>query len=80
MEIGIDSFAAAYTDDSLRVSAADRLRDLVEQIVHADQVGLDVFGIGEHYRQEYLDSAPAVILGAAAHERAASVSRVRLRS
>src|SRR4030081_86888 len=66
MQIGIDSFAAAYTDDSLAVSASDRLRNLVEQIEHADQVGLDVFGIGEHHRREYLDSAPAIILAAAA--------------
>ena len=66
MQIGIDSFAAAYDDASLKVSASDRLRDLVEQIEHADQVGLDVFGIGEHHRRDYLDSAPAVILGAAA--------------
>src|SRR6266481_9599438 len=58
LQIGIDSFAAAYTDDSLAVSASDRLRNLVEQIEHADQVGLDVFGIGEHHRQEYLDSTP----------------------
>ena len=66
MQIGIDSFAAAYDDASLAVSASDRLRNLVEQIEHADQVGLDVFGIGEHHRRDYLDSAPAVILGAAA--------------
>src|SRR5258708_11230281 len=66
MQIGIDSFAAAYDDASLAVDASDRLRNLVEQIEHADQVGLDVFGIGEHHRREYLDSAPAVILGAAA--------------
>src|SRR5713101_3384335 len=66
MQVGIDSFAAAYDETSLAVSDATRLRDLVEQIVHADQVGLDVFGIGEHHRREYLDSAPAVILGAAA--------------
>jgi probable LLM family oxidoreductase len=66
MQIGIDSFAAAYDDASLAVSASDRLRNLVEQIEHADQVGLDVFGVGEHHRREYLDSAPAVILGAAA--------------
>ena len=46
MQIGIDSFAAAYDDASLAVSASDRLRNLVEQIEHADQVGLDVFGIG----------------------------------
>jgi alkanesulfonate monooxygenase SsuD/methylene tetrahydromethanopterin reductase-like flavin-dependent oxidoreductase (luciferase family) len=76
VEIGIDSFAAAYNDASLAVSASDRLRNLVEQIEHADQVGLDVFGIGEHHRQEYLDSAPAVILGAAA----ARTHRIRLTS
>jgi len=50
MQIGIDSFAAAYDDASLAVSASDRLRNLVEQIESADQVGLDVFGIGEHHR------------------------------
>src|SRR5688572_316610 len=66
MQIGIDSFAAAYTETSLSASTADRLRELVEQIEHADQVGLDVFGIGEHHRREYLDSAPAMILAAAA--------------
>src|SRR5712691_1563917 len=76
MQIGIDSFAAAYDDASLAVSASDRLRNLVEQIEYADQVGLDVFGIGEHHRQEYLDSAPAVILGAAA----ARTKRIRLTS
>jgi probable LLM family oxidoreductase len=76
MQIGIDSFAAAYDDKSLAVSASDRLRNLVEQIEHADQVGLDAFGIGEHHRREYLDSAPAVILGAAA----ARTQRIRLTS
>jgi len=76
MEIGIDSFAAAYTDTSLSVNASDRLRDLVEQIEYADQAGLDVFGIGEHHRREYLDSAPPVILGAAA----ARTHRIRLTS
>src|SRR5712675_961971 len=76
MQIGIDSFAAAYTDSSLAESASDRLRNLVEQIEHADQVGLDVFGIGEHHRREYLDSAPVVILGAAA----ARTQRIRLTS
>jgi probable LLM family oxidoreductase len=76
MQIGIDSFAAAYDDASLAVSASDRLRNLVDQIVYADQVGLDVFGIGEHHRREYLDSAPAVILGAAA----ARTHRIRLTS
>src|SRR6266480_7965241 len=66
MQVGIDTFAAAYTEASLAVSPADRLRDLLAQIEHADQVGLDSFGIGEHHRAEYLDSAPGVILGAAA--------------
>jgi len=76
MQIGIDSFAAAYDDASLAVNPADRLRELVEQIEQADQVGLDSFGIGEHHRREYLDSAPAVILGAAA----ARTRRIRLTS
>jgi len=66
MEIGIDSFAAAFTDDSRAISASDRLGNLIEQIEHADQLGLDSFGIGEHHRREFLDSAPTVILGAAA--------------
>ena len=66
MQVGIDSFAAAYDDASLSEKPSDRLRDLVEQIVHADQVGLDSFGIGEHHRRDYLDSAPAMILAAAA--------------
>jgi len=66
VQIGIDSFAAAYDDASLAVSPADRVRDLVEQIEHADQVGLDVFGIGEHHRKDYLDSAPPIILAGAA--------------
>src|SRR5712691_10901690 len=76
MQIGIDSFAAAYDDASLAVDPSDRLRNLVEQIEHADEVGLDAFGVGEHHRREFLDSAPAVILGAAA----ARTRRIRLTS
>jgi len=76
IQIGIDSFAAAYDDTSLAVEPSQRLRDLVQQIEHADQVGLDSFGIGEHHRREYLDSAPVVILGAAA----ARTQRIRLSS
>src|SRR4029077_16551032 len=76
MELGIDSFAAAFTQDSRAVAPADRMSDLIEQIVRADQVGLDSFGIGEHHRREFLDSAPAVILGAAA----ARNERIRLTS
>src|SRR5437773_9308477 len=76
MEIGIDSFAAAHDDTSRAQSVTQRLRNLIEEIEHADQVGLDVFGIGEHHRKDYLDSAPAVILGAAA----ARTHRIRLTS
>src|SRR5689334_17295808 len=76
MEVGIDSFAAAYDDVSLALKPSDRLRNLVEQIEHADRAGLDVFGIGEHHRRDYLDSSPAVILGAAA----ARTERIRLTS
>src|SRR5450755_1330108 len=76
MEIGIDSFAAAHDDASRAVSASDRLRNLVDEIAHADQVGLDVFGIGEHHRKDFLDSAPAVILAAAATR----TRRIRLTS
>src|SRR5256712_12247831 len=76
MQIGIDSFAAAFDDTSIAVSASDRLRNLVEQIEYADQMGLDVFGVGEHHRREFLDSAPPVILGAAA----ARTRRIRLTS
>jgi probable LLM family oxidoreductase len=76
MQIGIDSFAAAYDETSLAVGESDRVRNLVEQIEHAEQVGLDSFGVGEHHRKEYLDSAPTVILGAAA----ARTRRIRLTS
>jgi probable LLM family oxidoreductase len=66
MQVGIDSFAAAHNDSSLSVSPAERLQQLIEQIEIADQLGLDIFGIGEHHRREFLDSAPTVILAAAA--------------
>ena len=68
MQIGIDSFAALVPDPitGAVVSAEERMRHLLEEIALADQVGLDHFGLGEHHREEYLDSAPAVILGAAA--------------
>src|SRR2546421_7914629 len=76
MEIGVDSFASAIGDTAAVASPAERLRHLLEQIEHADEVGLDVFGIGEHHRKEYLDSAPTVILGAAA----ARTEKIRLTS
>jgi probable LLM family oxidoreductase len=75
MQVGIDSFAA-FDDAGLSVSPSERLRGLVEQIEYADQIGLDVFGVGEHHRREFLDSAPAIILGAAA----ARTQRIRLTS
>src|SRR6266853_1231876 len=76
MQVGIDSFAAAFDENSRAVNPAERLRQLVQQIEHADEVGLDAFGVGEHHRREFLDSAPAVILGAAA----VRTQRIRLTS
>src|SRR5437763_7561430 len=76
MEIGIDSFAARFDDAGLAASPVDRMRELLERIERADQVGLDVFGIGEHHRREFLDSAPPVILAAAA----ARTKRIHLTS
>ena len=68
MEIGVDSFGAVISDPAagITVSPVQRMENLLGEIVLADQVGLDVFGIGEHHRAEFVDSAPAVILGAAA--------------
>ncbi|MDQ6769872.1 MAG: LLM class flavin-dependent oxidoreductase [Gemmatimonadota bacterium] len=76
MQVGVDSFAAAFDEASRAVSTSERLLNLVEQIELADQVRLDVFGIGEHHRRDFLDSAPTVILGAAA----ARTTRIRLTS
>lgn len=67
MEVGIDSFAAIMPGASKRtMSPADRMANLIEEIETADRCRLDVFGIGEHHRPEFLDSAPIVILAAAA--------------
>ena len=68
MEIGIDSFAATIPDPTTghTVSPADRIAALLAEVETADRVGLDVFGIGEHHRKEFLDSAPSVLLAAAA--------------
>src|SRR6201991_1534535 len=77
MEIGIDSFAAAGHDNKgTSADNAKSLAELLERIERADKAGLDVFGIGEHHRREFLDSAPTVILAAAA----ARTSRIRLSS
>ena len=72
MQVGIDSFAAAFDENSRAVNPAERLRQLVQQIEHADEVGLDAFGIGEHHRREFLDSAPRSSLARPRHGRSAS--------
>ena len=71
MELGIDSFASREHEQPV-----DAIRHLLERIETADRVGLDVFGVGEHHRAEFLDSAPSVILAAAA----ARTKRIRLTS
>jgi len=78
MQIGIDSFAAILRDPAtgIDISPADRIADLLEEVEVADEVGLDVFGMGEHHRPEFLDSAPAIILAAAA----ARTNNIRLTS
>ncbi|MDB6109864.1 MAG: putative oxidoreductase protein [Pedosphaera sp.] len=78
MEIGIDSFVATLADPvtGALVPPAERLHNLLEEVELADRAGLDVFGIGEHHREEFLDSAPVVLLAAAA----ARTKRIRLSS
>ena len=76
MEVGVDSFAAAFDEASRAENTSERIRNLVAQIERADQVGLDSFGIGEHHRRDFLDSAPAVILAAASTR----TNRIRLSS
>jgi probable LLM family oxidoreductase len=78
MQIGVDSFAAAISDPitGATLSPVERLGNLLEEIELADQVGLDVFGVGEHHRAEFLDSAPVIILAAAA----ARTKNIRLSS
>jgi probable LLM family oxidoreductase len=78
MEIGIDSFAASPPGDNQGSPKhnAQALSELLERIEHADKHGLDTFGIGEHHREEFLDSAPSIILAAAA----ARTKNIRLNS
>ncbi|PWB27993.1 LLM class flavin-dependent oxidoreductase [Flavobacterium sp. HTF] len=76
MEIGIDSFASAMYGDNNTLSSVEAMEQLLQRIEFADQVGLDVFGIGEHHKKEFLDSATAVILSAAA----ARTNKIRLTS
>jgi probable LLM family oxidoreductase len=78
MELGIYTFGETTPDPATgeTPSAAQRLADLIEEMELADQVGLDVFGIGEHHRPDYAVSAPAVVLAAGA----ARTKRIRLAS
>jgi probable LLM family oxidoreductase len=73
MELGVYTFAELTSDE---VSPQQRLRDLIEEIELADRVGLDVFGVGEHHRPDFVVSAPAVVLAAAAER----TERIRLTS
>jgi probable LLM family oxidoreductase len=65
MELGVDSFAAQL-DENKKDNSDDALSLLLDRIEWADKMGLDVFGIGEHHRKDFLDSAPTLILAAAA--------------
>jgi len=78
MELGIYTFGEVTPDARTgeRISVERRLRNLVEEIELADRVGLDVFGVGEHHRPDYVVSAPAVVLAAGA----ARTKRIRLTS
>ena len=78
MEIGIDTFASAnFKDENGElISNSQALEELLERIEYADSIGIDIFGIGEHHREEFLDSAPPIILAAAA----ARTKNIRLTS
>jgi probable LLM family oxidoreductase len=77
MELGLYTFADVSLEKGPgHIAPHERLRNLIEEIELADQVGLDVFGLGEHHRPDYAASAPAVILAAAAER----TKRIRLTS
>ncbi|HEY0584311.1 MAG TPA: LLM class flavin-dependent oxidoreductase [Chloroflexota bacterium] len=78
MQLGLYTFAEVSADPRTgdAISPAQRLRNLIEEIELADQVGLDVFGVGEHHRPDFAVSAPTVVLGAAAER----TKRIRLSS
>lgn len=78
MEIGLSTFAETTPDVATGevISHAQRLREVVEEIVLADEVGLDVYGVGEHHRKDYASSSPVVVLAAAASK----TKRIRLTS
>src|SRR5690606_15263916 len=68
MELGLSTFADLGTDNSSTnsINTSRRIADLMEEIKLADEVGLDVFGVGEHHRPDYAVSSPVTILAAAA--------------
>ncbi len=78
MELGITTFGEVTPDPntSRTITPAERLRNLIEEIELADQVGLEVFGVGEHHRPDFAVSAPAVVLAAAAER----TKKIRLAS
>jgi probable LLM family oxidoreductase len=78
MEIGLYTFAELYPDPQTGASIGpeQRLRNLMEEVELADELGLDVFGVGEHHRRDLIVSAPAIVLAAAA----ARTQRIRLSS
>src|ERR671928_676440 len=78
MELGIYTFGELTPDpvSGKQLTSAERMRDLLEEIELADELGLEVFGVGEHHRPDYVVSSPAVALGAIA----ARTSTIRLTS
>lgn len=78
MQIGVDSFVEIVTEPGVNLAnvGAERVRQMLDEIELADRVGLDVYAIGEHHREEYIASAPAMLLAAAA----ARTEKIRLSS
>jgi probable LLM family oxidoreductase len=78
MEIGIDTFAAAQLspDRQVVINSEKSLKELLDRVVASDEMGLDIFGLGEHHRKEFLDSSPNLLLAAAA----VKTKRIRLTS
>ena len=76
IQIGIDSFAANNSDQPTPAINTQAMDELLTQIELADELGIELFGLGEHHRKEYLDSAPSLILAAAA----ARTKKIRLTS
>src|SRR3954464_10010338 len=76
MELGITTFAESYPVDGRATSHGERLRQVLEEVQLAEQVGLDVYGVGEHHRADFAASAPTVVLATAAGR----TSRIKLTS